>query len=208
MTQVKICGLRDPKAIRTAVAAGADFIGFVFAKSKRQVTKEEAAALAAAIPEQVKKVGVFVNEEIDTVHEIAEAVGLDYIQLHGDETPAYCQALKLPIIKAFEVHNQEDLERLADYDCGYYLLDSPADQYRGGSGKAFDWSLTTAYDFLDKRILLAGGLDAHNVAEAIQEVRPAGVDVSSGVETDGVKDFAKIKAFIQAAKKGDDNHGL
>ncbi|WP_286171770.1 phosphoribosylanthranilate isomerase [Gracilibacillus phocaeensis] len=208
MTQVKICGLRSQAAVQTAVEAGADFIGFVFADSKRRVTKSEAAELATAIPDHVKKVGVFVNEDIATIHDIAETVGLDYIQLHGDETPAFCERLNYPVIKAFEVHNQQDLERLADYDCAYYLLDSPAGRYRGGSGQVFDWSLTTSYDFLEKKILLAGGLRADNVSEAIKEVQPAGVDVSSGVETDGTKDLTKIKAFIQAVRKGDDNRGI
>ncbi|WP_058308815.1 phosphoribosylanthranilate isomerase [Gracilibacillus massiliensis] len=205
MVQVKICGLRNKEAIQAAVEADVDFIGFVFAESKRRVTMEEAVDLAQYVPDQVKKVGVFVNESIETIEEIAEAVGLDYVQLHGDETPAFCEQLELPVIKAFEVKTEEDLDRVAAYNCAYYLLDSPGGKYRGGSGETFDWSLVQNNNFLTKKILLAGGLKVDNVEEAIKEVVPAGVDVSSGVETDGVKDLEKIKAFLDAAKKGDTN---
>ncbi|SHM66529.1 phosphoribosylanthranilate isomerase [Gracilibacillus kekensis] len=205
MVQVKICGLRNKEAIQAAVDADVDFIGFVFAKSKRRVTMEEAVDLAQYVPDHVKKVGVFVNESIETIEEIAEEVGLDYVQLHGDETPAFCEQLAFPVIKAFEVKSAEDLDRVASYDCAYYLLDSPGGKYRGGSGETFDWSLVQKHNFLTKKILLAGGLKVDNVEEAIKEVAPAGVDVSSGVETDGVKDLEKIRAFLDAAKKGDTN---
>ncbi|KAB8137668.1 phosphoribosylanthranilate isomerase [Gracilibacillus oryzae] len=205
MVQVKICGLMNREAILTAVDAGTDFIGFVFARSKRRITKEEAAELAKYIPPNVGKVGVFVNEELEEIQEIARVVGLDYVQLHGDESPEFCEKVGVPVIKAFHVTSAEDLEKIAAYDCDYYLLDSPAGKYRGGNGEKFDWSLAKEQDFLNKRILLAGGLHAENVEEAIREVNPAGVDVSSGVETDDVKDLDKIRAFILAAKKGEAN---
>ncbi|QGH36465.1 phosphoribosylanthranilate isomerase [Gracilibacillus salitolerans] len=208
MVQVKICGLQNEEAIQAAAGAGADFIGFVFAKSKRRVTKEQASKLARFVPSHVKKVGVFVNESIETIQEIAYDVGLDYVQLHGDESPAFCQEVGLPVIKAFEVRQANDLDNIADYDCAYYLLDSPAGKYRGGSGETFDWSIAKEYDFLNKKILLAGGLKVGNIEDAIKEVSPAGVDVSSGVETDDEKDLNKIKAFIDAAKKGDGNGEL
>ncbi|MFC4402770.1 phosphoribosylanthranilate isomerase [Gracilibacillus xinjiangensis] len=205
MVKVKICGLMNREAILTAVDAGTDFIGFVFAQSKRQVTKEKAAELAKYIPPNVKKVGVFVNEKLEVIQDIAREVGLDYIQLHGDESPAFCKEIGLPVIKAFHVASKEDLDNVASYECDYYLLDSPAGKYRGGNGEKFDWSITKEQDFLNKKILLAGGLHAENVEEAIQEVNPTGVDVSSGVETDSVKDLDKIRAFILAAKKGERN---
>ncbi len=208
MVQVKICGLRNKEAIQAAVASGVDFIGFVFAESKRRVTVEEAKELAQFVPNNVKKVGVFVNESLENIHEITKTVGLDYVQLHGDETPAFCQELALPVIKAFEVKSVKDLDKVVAYQCDYYLLDSPGGKYRGGSGKTFDWALAKEYDFLSKKILLAGGLKADNVKEAITEVLPAGVDVSSGVETDGVKDVEKIKAFLDAVKKGDSNGNI
>lgn len=202
---MKICGLMNREAILTAVDAGTDLIGFVFARSKRRITKEEAADLAKYIPPNVKKVGVFVNEEMEVIQEIAREAGLDYVQLHGDESPDFCREIGLPVIKAFHVASPEDLDKVARYDCDYYLLDSPAGKYRGGNGEKFDWTIVKERDFLNKKILLAGGLHADNVAAAIDEVNPAGVDVSSGVETDGVKDLDKIREFILAAKKGETN---
>lgn len=203
MVQVKICGLMNKEAIQTAADAGTDFIGFVFAKSKREVTIEQAKQLASYVPAHVKKVGVFVNEERAVIEEIVQTVGLDYVQLHGDETPDFVNQLPYPVIKAFQVRSEKDLEQLESYNCDYYLLDSPAGKYRGGNGETFDWNLAKSFDFLDKKVLLAGGLTPENVAQAVQEVVPAGVDVSSGVETDGEKDLAKIKEFIIAAKKGE-----
>lgn len=203
MVQVKICGLMNKEAIQTAADAGTDFIGFVFAKSKREVTIEQAKQLASYVPAHVKKVGVFVNEERSVIEEIVQTVGLDYVQLHGDETPDFVNQLPYPVIKAFQVRSEKDLEQLESYNCDYYLLDSPAGKYRGGNGETFDWNLAKSFDFLDKKVILAGGLTPENVAQAVQEVVPAGVDVSSGVETDGEKDLAKIKEFIIAAKKGE-----
>ncbi|MGN8645882.1 phosphoribosylanthranilate isomerase [Gracilibacillus sp. HCP3S3_G5_1] len=205
MVQVKICGLQNKEAMEAAIEAGTDFIGLVFARSKRRVTKEQAATLAKFVPAHVKKVGVFVNERIEVIREIAQDVGLDYVQLHGDESPIFCKEVGLPVIKAFEIREASDLAKIRAYDCAYYLLDSPAGKYRGGSGQTFDWQLAKEYDFLNKKILLAGGLNADNIEEAITEVAPFGVDVSSGVETDGKKDVDKIKAFIDAVKKGDGN---
>ncbi|GAA0306354.1 phosphoribosylanthranilate isomerase [Gracilibacillus halotolerans] len=203
MVQVKICGLMNKEAIQTAADAGTDFIGFVFAKSKREVTVEQAKELASYVPSHVKKVGVFVNEERAVIEEIVQTVGLDYVQLHGDETPEFVNQLPFPVIKAFQVRSEKDLEQLESYHCDYYLLDSPAGKYRGGNGEAFDWNLAKTFNFLNKKVLLAGGLTPENVAQAVQEVVPAGVDVSSGVETDGEKDIEKIKQFILAAKKGE-----
>ncbi|WP_163539803.1 phosphoribosylanthranilate isomerase [Gracilibacillus sp. YIM 98692] len=208
MVQVKICGLTNKEAIETAVEAGADFIGFVFARSKRQLTIKAASELADSVPSHVKKVGVFVNESLKTIQEISDKVGLDYVQLHGDESPAFCREIEMPVIKAFQVTSRADLEQIVLYDCAYYLLDSPAGKYRGGNGETFDWAMTKDHDFLDKKIILAGGLHSDNIAEAIKEVSPIGVDVSSGVETEGKKDVNKIKTFIQAAKKGDENGNL
>ncbi|ENH97700.1 N-(5'-phosphoribosyl)anthranilate isomerase [Gracilibacillus halophilus YIM-C55.5] len=203
MVQVKICGLKHETAVRAAVDVGADFLGFVFAHSKRQVSVEQAKQLAQNVPSHVKKVGVFVNEELSSIqHAITEA-GLDYVQLHGDESPAFCQQIGVPVIKAFQVISTEDVEQIGAYDCAYYLLDSPAGKYRGGNGETFDWTLTKQYDFLNKRVILAGGLRQDNVQEAIDEVQPTAVDVSSGVETDGEKDVEKIQAFINTVKKGE-----
>ncbi|WP_366247870.1 phosphoribosylanthranilate isomerase [Terribacillus aidingensis] len=199
---VKICGIQSVEAGQTAVEAGADMIGFVFADSRRRVSPEQAAGIGKKLPAHVKKVGVFVNESIESLLVIAETAELDYIQLHGDETPDYIKAIRKPVIKAFSVGSEDDLKKLADYPCDYYLLDSPAEAYRGGNGTTFDWSLASSETIPTERLFLAGGLHAGNVQQAIEEVSPIGVDVSSGVETDGQKDPIKIKQFITAAKRG------
>ncbi|WP_117148851.1 phosphoribosylanthranilate isomerase [Paraliobacillus zengyii] len=197
----KICGITTIEAGLQAAAAGADFIGFVFAKSKRQVTKQQARLIAEKLPDNVKKVGVFVNEELATIQDIAKTVGLDYVQLHGDESAAFCKEVNYPVIKAFQIRDQADVEQLVGYQCAYFLLDSPAGKYRGGNGETFNWSLVKDIPAIEGKVLLAGGLHAGNVAEAIEEVNPTGIDVSSGVETNGAKDNEKIKAFIHEVKR-------
>ncbi|SNZ04214.1 phosphoribosylanthranilate isomerase [Terribacillus aidingensis] len=199
---VKICGIQSVDAGLAAAEAGADMIGFVFAESTRQVTADQAAQIGKKLPSHVKKVGVFVNEPIDSLLNIADTAALDYIQLHGDETPAYVKELNKPVMKAFSVSSESDLKRLTAYACDYYLLDSPAEAYRGGNGTPFDWSLASSKTLPREKLFLAGGLHADNVQQAISEVSPAGVDVSSGVETNKQKDSLKIKQFIAAARKG------
>ncbi len=201
MMLAKICGITTIEAGLQAAAAGADFIGFVFAKSKRQVTKQQARLIAEKLPDNVKKVGVFVNEELATIQDIAKTVGLDYVQLHGDESAAFCKEVNYPVIKAFQIRDQADVEQLVGYQCAYFLLDSPAGKYRGGNGETFNWSLVKDIPAIEGKVLLAGGLHAGNVAEAIEEVNPTGIDVSSGVETNGAKDNEKIKAFIHEVKR-------
>lgn len=198
---VKVCGITSVEAALTACDAGVDILGFVFAKSKRKVTAEQAATIIERLPKDVKTAGVFVNESIETITHIAETAKLDYIQLHGDESPEFCSGITYPVIKAFSIKEKEDLQQLDQYDCEYFLLDSPGIKYRGGSGVPFDWGLLEHMNILGDKVILAGGLNATNVQEAIQKVQPAGVDVSSGVETNGIKDLDKIAAFINEAKK-------
>ena len=200
MTFVKICGLLQKEHVEAAVQHGADFIGFVFAPSRREVTIEQAAALAAHIPAHVKKVGVFVNETPARVREIAQAVPLDYVQYHGDEPQSVIDEVGYPAIKAFSVRSAEDVLQAATYTVDYYLFDAPGTDFRGGSGHVFNWSLLAEAGINMNNVLLAGGLHADNVRQAIDEVQPFGVDVSSGVETNKVKDTTKIHAFLQAAK--------
>lgn len=197
---VKICGIQTKAAAEVAVENGANLIGFVFAKSKRKIEPEEATKIAETIPDHVKKVGVFVNESIDKMIEIAETVGLDYIQLHGDETPDIARRIPYKVIKAFAME-PETVSTISDYPCDFYLLDSPKGKYRGGNGKTFDWELVHQLTIDSSKILLAGGLNTENVREAITTINPAGVDVSSGVETDGVKDHKKIKQFIRLVRE-------
>lgn len=200
MAKVKICGLKEMEHVETAVKSGADFIGFMFAPSKRRITVEEAVKLAKAIPNTVKKVGVFVNEEATMIRQIAKSVGLDYIQYHGDETPEQIQEIGLPAIKAFSIRSEEDVERAATYDVDYYLFDAPGTDFRGGSGNSFDWMLLDKVNIPLEKVILAGGLKAENVGLAITLVEPFAVDVSSGVEVDGRKDSAAITKFIETAK--------
>ena len=200
MTFVKICGLKEPEHVQTAIHAGADFIGFVFAPSKREVSIEQAKRLAKQIPANVKKVGVFVNADEAFLKEVYDKVPLDYIQYHGDETNAFIQHIGLPAIKAFSIRNAEDVLNAARYDVDYYLFDAPGTDYRGGSGHTFDWSLLEQSNIPREKVILAGGLNPSNVAQAIELVQPFGVDVSSGVEQDGVKNDVLIQSFLQAAK--------
>ncbi|WP_349772368.1 phosphoribosylanthranilate isomerase [Lederbergia citrisecunda] len=197
---MKICGIMSEEAALAASEAGADLLGFVFAESKRKVTTEQAAYIIQQVPQHVKSVGVFVNESYENIIHIAETAKLDYIQLHGDEPPEFCKSLPYPVIKAFSIKEQDDLNQLAEYECDFYLLDSPGVKYRGGSGIPFDWSLLEHLDIPREKIILAGGLDHENVKKAMTTVKPAIVDVSSGVETNGVKDVRKIQEFLAAAK--------
>lgn len=192
---VKICGITTSEAAEAAAAAGADFIGFVFAASRRKITPESAKMIARSLSSSVKTVGVFVNETVEQMVNIAEYVGLDYLQLHGDEGEAVSKQLPRPVIKAFSVKDKS-IKNIMNYPCDYYLIDSPG----GGTGKSFDWKLLDKFNLDASKLILAGGLNPENVQEAIRVVKPAGVDVSSGVETNGAKDIKKIKQFIHAAK--------
>lgn len=198
--KVKICGIQTLEAAQAAVQAGADLIGFVFADSKRYIEPEKAAMISASIPANVQKVGVFVNEEVNRMKAIAEQVGLDYIQLHGDELQDVIDQLNYPVIKSFPIQTQADLEKINQYKADIYLLDSAGGPYRGGNGISINWELLTALS-TKENVMLAGGLTAQNVADAIAMVKPMAVDVSSGVETNGEKDKEKMMQFISQAKQ-------
>lgn len=199
MAKVKICGLMEPLHVQSAKTA--DALGFMFAPSKRRVEVEQAVKLARLVPEGTEKIGVFVNEEIAEIERIAEQVPLTMIQLHGDESDEFVQLIKLPVIKAFSIRTEEDVERMEQSSADYVLVDAPGVEFRGGSGKVFDWSLLKDSAISRDRLILAGGLGLHNVQSAIQQVQPYMVDVSSGVETEGVKDSAKIKEFIRQVRR-------
>lgn len=200
MTKVKICGLTEEVHVKAAVEAGADAIGFVFAPSSRQITVEEAVRLARLIPQDVLKIGVFVNASKTELHAIYEAVGLDYIQLHGEESPAFIQSVGLPTIKAISVQAAEDIERALQYDVDYYLFDAPGIDYQGGSGIPFNWALLQNSNIGEEQLILAGGLQTTNVREAIECVKPYMVDVSSGVEKNKRKDELLIQAFMNTVR--------
>lgn len=202
MTKVKICGLQKQEHVITAIQAGADAIGFVFAPSKRRVTIEQAQLLANEVPQGVLKIGVFVNPSAAELKEAVERVPLDYVQYHGEETPAFIQEQGYPAIKALSVRGKEDIQAAADYQVDYYLFDAPGTDFKGGSGHTFDWSLLEEVGIPREKLLLAGGLNVDNIEEAITTVAPFMVDVSSGVETDGMKNSAKVQEFLKTVKRG------
>lgn len=195
MTRIKICGVTSLEAALAAAEAGTDALGFVFASSSRRIQPEKAREIISQLPPYVTAVGVFVNEKPDVVCNIAEYCGLNLIQLHGEETPEYCQALNRPVVKAIRVSSREHLYSMADYRVQGFLLDSLVAGQQGGTGKAFPWELAREASQYGK-IILAGGLNPENVATAISIALPYGVDVSSGVETAGAKDLVKIRDFI------------
>ncbi|PKG23803.1 phosphoribosylanthranilate isomerase [Niallia nealsonii] len=192
----KICGITDKEAAKCAVENGAKAVGFVFAKSKRKISPEDAKEIIKELPENIWKVGVFVNESKKKIDEITNISGINVIQLHGDESNEFASQFTLPVIKAFSIQSEEDLKAVQAFECDYVLLDSPREIYHGGNGKTFDWTMLKDYDFKGKKVILAGGLDADNIKEALEMVQPDLVDVSSGVETDGKKDFKKIRDFL------------
>lgn len=199
----KICGITRIEDALAAAQAGADAIGFVFyAKSPRAVDVRQARAIIAELPPFVTTVGLFVNASRCELNEILEVVPLDLLQFHGDETPQDCEGYHRPWIKALRVRPGDDLEAACQLYPGArgILLDTYVAGVPGGTGEAFDWSLVPAH--LSKPIILAGGLSADNVGQAIAQVRPYAVDVSGGVEqAKGIKDAAKIEAFMQAVKQ-------
>ena len=199
----KICGITRIEDALAAAEAGADAIGFVFyAKSPRAVDVRQAGAIIAELPPFVTTVGLFVNASRCELNEILEVVPLDLLQFHGDETPQDCEGYHRPWIKALRVRPGDDLEAACKLYAGArgILLDTYVAGVPGGTGEAFDWSLVP--ERLSKPIILAGGLSADNVGQAIAQVRPYAVDVSGGVEqAKGIKDAAKIEAFMRAVKQ-------
>lgn len=199
---IKICGITTIEAALAVADAGADWLGFVFAPSKRRITPEAAAEIARQLPDSIGKVGVFVNETIENIHAIAAEVGLDYVQLHGDESAAFAEKLALPVIKAFSIEGLQ-AATVRDYPCEFFLIDSPGEVYRGGSGVTFDWERLLKLGLERNKLILAGGLSAENIGAALAAVQPAGVDVSSGVETNGKKDVQKIREFVRVTRQAE-----
>ena len=192
MTKVKICGLSTAEAVETAVLAGADYIGFVFAKSKRQVSLEQAHELARLVTGKTKIVGVFVSPSLEELEQAIAQVPLDIVQIHGTFDEALIQKISVPVIRAIQLSAQKaQVSSQADY----LLFDAPV----AGSGQTFDWNLLKNQK-IQQDFFIAGGLTVDNVRQARETFRPYALDVSTGVETDGRKDIEKIKAFIEGAK--------
>jgi phosphoribosylanthranilate isomerase len=200
--KVKICGITNVPDACAAIDAGADAVGFIFCEgSPRYITPAAAARVIAELPPLVSKVGVFANAAEEVVKEALAVCGLDVLQFHGDESPAYCRHFRRKVIKAFRMRGAEDLERLRNFPEEAWLLDSYVAGKLGGTGELFNWDLARKAVHLSNRVILAGGLTPENVAAAVREVRPFAVDVSSGVESaPGRKDHSKVRAFIEAAK--------
>ena len=200
MTQIKLCGMKRTADIQAANRLKPDYIGFVFAaKSKRCVTPEQAAGLKAILDQDISAVGVFVNETPEAVADLLNSGVIDIAQLHGTEDEAYLAELRKltdkPLIRAFRIRTGEDLEAAGKSSADFVLLDAGA-----GDGKTFDGNLLGDFS---RPYFLAGGLDPENVREAIERCRPYAVDVSSGIETNGVKDEAKMQAFVSNVKKAE-----
>ena len=199
MTKIKLCGLTRPCDIEAANALHPNFIGFVFApKSRRYVSPEAAAALRRALAPGIAAVGVFVRESPERIAQLLSEGVIDIAQLHGGETDADVARLRAltsqPIWQAFRIDTAQDIARAEDSAADLVLLDSGS----GGTGTTFDWQLIQR---LRRPYLLAGGLSVQNVGEAVRTLHPYGVDVSSGIETDGLKDRAKMAAFVEAVRR-------
>ena len=215
--KVKMCGISKVETIPAVVEAKPDYMGLVFAPSKRQVTVDQAKTLVEELHKQytkrynngaeqsnndeIKTVGVFVNETLDNLVSIATEANLDVVQLHGDEDEAFIQSLKertnVEVWKAVQIRSAADAEAWIDSSADMLLFDAYHKDERGGTGEVFDWS---CLDEFERPFMLAGGIDSTNVARAIRTVRPYGIDISSGIETDGVKDDEKIKAFTNIVR--------
>lgn len=190
MAKIKICGLRRDEDVEYVNELQPDFIGFILTDGfKRSIDIKLARSLKASLSPNIKAVGVFVDDDIDKINYCLDNSIIDIAQLHGSESPDYCKRVKGEVIKVFK---PDSFDRIEEYDTDYILLDSGT-----GTGKAFDWSLIPC---VDKPMLLAGGINADNIAEAIDTIKPFGIDLSSAVETDGFKDYSKIKRIMEIVK--------
>jgi phosphoribosylanthranilate isomerase len=201
MTKIKICGITEPREIEYANELMPDFIGFVFAPSKRQVSQEAAAFLKSGLCKEIKSVGVFVNQDIQTIAALCSQKVIDIVQLHGDEDAVYLyalqQAVKNPIIRAVRVQSEADIQNVLFTKADYILFDTYKKGSAGGTGEAFNWHLAAAFP---RSFFLAGGLCQENLKEAIRTCNPFCADISSGAETNGKKDRQKMQSLIEIVR--------
>lgn len=202
--KVKICGLTNLADAKFALEQGADYLGFIFAESKRQVNTKQVAEIIVGLADDLTKaktVGVFANQPVDEINQIIAATGLDYVQLHGEESPEFCQQLKASVIKSFKIKDGSSLAAIKEYEVFAYLLDTYYEDKLGGGGESFDWSLVSQAN-LEGKIFLAGGIELDNVEEAIKLINPYCIDVCSGVEAKpGKKDHGELKEFVEQVKE-------
>lgn len=199
--RAKICGIKDLFTAKIAEEAGADFIGFVFyKKSHRYISPEKAAVISKQI-KTARTVGVFVNEDLETVNEIAAKVGLDYVQLHGQESAEYAQQVICPVIKAYSYDDNFSVAKANEFPSEMIMLDAGTPALPGGTGKSFNWK-KAAHDILQlhKSVLVAGGINRENVKQVNKLLRPYAVDVSSSLEENNEKSIEKIQAFLRRIK--------
>jgi phosphoribosylanthranilate isomerase len=201
--KVKVCGMTNLKDALVAVEEGADAVGFIFyKKSPRSVTMKLVREIILELPPFVDMVGVFVDETAEQINKIADNCNLDLIQLHGNESPTFCKRIRRRVVKAFRVKDMQSVKKLSSYQVSGFLLDTFSENLHGGTGKVFDWNLALPAKKIGP-VIMAGGLTPNNVQQAIRQVRPYGVDVCSGVESEpGIKDHKKIQAFLKNAKAG------
>ncbi len=209
-TRIKVCGMTDMAEANGLVAAGVDALGFIFVEaSPRNINPEKARKLVAALPPFVDAVGVFVDQDLEVVNEIAEYCGLTMVQLHGAESPQYCEAVDVRVVKTFSIRSDAEVCETNPYFDPYLevvsgiLLDTFHEKLAGGSGQTFDWELTKKCH-PTVPLILAGGLNPENIADAIRQVRPFAVDVNSGVETSpGVKDIGAVERLVESMRATD-----
>ena len=201
--KVKVCGMTSLKDALNAVEGGADAVGFIFyKKSLRSVTMKTVREIVLELPPFVDTVGVFVDETAEQINKIADYCNLDIIQLHGDESPTFCKKIRRKVIKAFRIKDMQSVKKLSSFQVSGFLLDTFSENLHGGTGKVFDWNLALPAKKFGP-VIMAGGLTPNNVQQAVRQIRPYGVDVCSGVESEpGIKDHKKVRAFLNNAKAG------
>lgn len=201
--KVKVCGMTSLKDALVAVEGGADAVGFIFyKKSPRSVTMKTVREIVLELPPFVDTVGVFVDETAEQINKIADYCNLDIIQLHGDESPTFCKKIRRKVIKAFRIKDMQSVKKISNFQVSGFLLDTFSENLHGGTGKVFDWNLALPAKKFGP-VIMAGGLTPNNVQQAVRQIRPYGVDVCSGVESEpGIKDHKKVRAFLNNAKAG------
>jgi len=210
MVKVKICGNTRPEDAKHAAELGADYLGFIFAESKRKLDISAASKIMEALPNFKKFVGVFFNQPKEEVETISGELGIKILQFHGDETALYCQHFQdsgYEVIKTFRIKDAMSLKRMDEYNVSAFLFDTYKKEKVGGTGLPFDWNLIEDKPYVHDKLFLAGGLNVDNLENAISRVHPFAVDVASGVESEpGKKDPTLLETFIRIAKQQKSQH--